>query len=145
VRLEPLVEVVRAHARDDNGEHEENNGERGKSGERLLGWLVFLLAVEAGNVHADELEEEVAQGDEVDDDDGDHAGDGFAADPPGGEEEQEEGDDEGDGGEGRLNCARVLDDDEELYGEGEEEEEVELEEGDVDLGMLVMVVWVDMG
>ena len=134
VWLEALVEVVRAHARDDNGEQQQQDRQNRKHRQRLARGLVLLLAVDAGDVHADELEEEVGEGDEVDDDDDNHAGDRLAADPEGGGEEQQEGDDEGNGRERLLKAGRVLDDDEELDGEGEEEEKVKLEQGNVDLG-----------
>jgi hypothetical protein len=115
VRLEALVEVVRAHACNNDSEDEQENGEYSKSGQRLSCRLVVLLAIQVCNVHADKLEQEVAHGDEVDDDNGNHAGNGLAADPPGGEEEEEEGDDQGDSGKGELNGLCTLDDNEELY------------------------------
>jgi len=133
VRLEALVEVVCAHAGDNNGEDEQEDGEHSEGSQGLACWLVVLLAVEVGNVHADELEQEVAHGDEVYDDDGDHASDGFTSDPPSGREQEEEGYDQGDGREGSFDWGRLLDDNEELDCEGEEEEEVELEESDVNL------------
>jgi hypothetical protein len=134
VGLEALVEVVCAHARDDDGKDEEDDGECGEGSQGLLRRLVVLLAVEGGDVHADELEQEVAQGDEVDYDDGDHSGDGLATYPPSGKEQQEEGYDKGGGGECDLDFGRLVDDDEELDCEGEEEEEVELEQSNVNLG-----------
>jgi hypothetical protein len=133
VRLQALVEVVCAHARHDNGEEQQQDRQNGEYRQRLARGLVLFLAARARNVHADELEEEVGEGDEVDEDDDNHAGDRLAADPEGGGEEQEEGDDEGDGRQGELDRGGVLDDDEELDGEGEEEEKVKLEQGNVNL------------
>lgn len=133
MRLEALVKIVCAHARDDNGEDQQHDGENGESSQGLARRLVVFLTVEVGNVHADELEEEVGHGNEVHDDDDNHAGNGLAADPPGGGEEEEEGDDERDSGKSNLDILGLFDDDKELDGEGEEEEEVELEEGDVNL------------
>ena len=134
--LEALVEVVGAYACRADGDEKEQDGQNGKRGQRLAGGFVVLLADAIGDVHADELEEEVGQGDKVDEDDDNHAGDGFAADPEGGREEKEKGDDEGDAGEGELESFGVVDDDEELNGEGEEEEEVEFEKGNVNLRRL---------
>lgn len=111
VGLEALVEVVCAHARNDDGEDEKENGEYGEGGQRLACRLVVVLAVEIGNVHANELEQKVGHGDEVYDDNGNHAGNRFAADPPGGEEEEEKGNNQGDGGEGKFDRLGVLDDD----------------------------------
>jgi hypothetical protein len=133
VGLEALAEVVCAHACNDNGEDEEENGEHGEGGQGLARWLVVVLAVQVGNVHADELEQEVRHGDEVHNDDRNHARDGFATDPPRSEEEKKEGDDQGDSGQGEFNGLGVFDDNQKLDGEGEEEEEVELEEGDINL------------
>lgn len=134
--LEALVEVVCAHACDDDGKDKQDDGEHSKGSQGLARWYVVLLAVEVRDVHTDELEQEVAHGDEVDNDDSDHAGNGFAAHPPSGGEQEEEGDNEGDTREGGLDLGSLLNDDEELDSEGEEEEEVELEERDVDLELL---------
>jgi len=133
VRLEALVEVVCADARNDNGHEEQDDGQNGKGGQRLAGWLVVLLAVQVCDVHADELEEEVGKRDEIDDDAAHHAGNRFAAHPKGSGKEQEKGDDEGGRSEDDLNRGSLFDDDEELDCEGEEEEEVELEQGNVNL------------
>jgi hypothetical protein len=127
VGLEALVEVVCAHARNNDCEDEQEDCEHCKSSQRLAGRLVVVLAIQVGNVHADELEQEVAHGNKVNDDNGDHAGNGLATDPPGSEEEEEEGNDQGNGGEGELDRLGVLDHDQELHGEGKEEEEIELQ------------------
>ena len=137
VRLQALVEVVSAHASNDDGDNEQQDGEDGEAGERLAGGHVVLEASRARDVHADELEQEVGQGDEVDDDDDNHADDGLTAHPPCGEEEQHKGDGEGGGSQCELNVARVFDDDQELDGKGQEEEKVELEQGNVNLGEAV--------
>jgi hypothetical protein len=139
VGLEALVEVVCAHACNDDGEDEQKNGEDGKGCQRFARRLVVVLSVEIRNVHANQLEQEVGHGDEVDDNNGNHAGDGFAADPPGGEEEEEEGDDQGNGGQGELDGLCVFDNNEELHGKGKEEEEIELEKGNVNLQWSVKV------
>jgi hypothetical protein len=136
--LEALVEVVCAHACNDDCEDEKKNGEDGESSQRLARRLVVVLSVDVGNVHADELEQEVGHGDEVDDDNGDHASHRLATDPPRSEEKEEEGNDQGDGGEGKFNGLGVFDDHEKLHGKGEEEEKVELQEGNVNLILLVM-------
>jgi hypothetical protein len=133
VGLEALVEVVCAHASNDDGEDKKQNSEYGKGSQGLACWHVIVLAVEVGNVHADELEQEVGHGDKVHDDDSNHAGDRFATDPPCGEEEQEEGDDQCDGGEGEFDRLGVADDDQELHCKCKEEEEVELEQSNVNL------------
>lgn len=73
---------MRADARRDDGDDEEQDGKDGEARQRLARWPVVLETRRIGGVHADELEEEVAQSDEVEDDDDDHAGDGLAADPP---------------------------------------------------------------
>ena len=91
------------------------------------------MAAGIGDPHPDELEQEVTESNEVDDDDTNHSSDRLATDPPGGEEQKEEGDDEGGCGKNEFDCLGVLDDDQELHGEGQEEEEVELEESDVNL------------
>lgn len=134
VGLQSLIKIMRTNAGHDNGHEQEQDGQNSKTGQRFTGGLVVLEAGGVGGVHAHELEEEVAKGDEVDDDDEDHARDGLAADPEGGEEEENEGDDERRGGEGLFGFGGIFDHDEELHGEGEEEEEVELEESDVNLG-----------
>ena len=74
VWLEALVKVVRAQTGRDNGADEQQNGEDGKGSQRLASRLVVLLAGGVGDIHSNELEEEVAHGNEVDDDDADHAG-----------------------------------------------------------------------
>ena len=83
--------------------------------------------------HANELEEEVGERNEVDNDTAYHACNRFAADPEGSSEEQEEGDDQRKGGEDLFNHGRLLYDDKELDCESQEEEEVELEQGNVNL------------
>ena len=104
MRLQALVEVVGAQACCNNGDDEQEDCENGKGSQRLAGWLVVLLAVCIGDPHSDELEQEVAQGNEVDDDNED-----------------------------QFNGLCVFDDDQKLDGEGQKEEEVKLEEGDVNL------------
>jgi hypothetical protein len=133
VGLEALAKVVCAHACNDNGEDEKENGEHGEGGQGLARWLVVALAVKVGNVHADELEQEVRHGDEVYHDNRNHARDGLATNPPCGEEEEEEGDGQGDSSKGELNGLGVPNDNQKLDGEGKEEEEVELEESNVNL------------
>jgi len=145
VGLESLVEVVRADACDNNGKNEQKNGEHSKGGQRLARRLVVLLAVQVGNVHADELEQEVGHGNEVDDNNGNHAGNRLATDPPGGEEEEEKGDDQGDGGQSELDRLCVLDDDEKLYCKRKEKEEVKLQERNVNLKKSVVYVRGDAG
>ena len=143
--LESLVEVVRAYACDHDGKNEQENGEHSKGGQRLARRLVVFLAIQVGNVHADELEQEVGHGNEVDDDNSNHAGNRLAADPPGGEEEEEKGDDQGDGGQSELDCLCVLDDDEKLDCKRKEKEEVKLEERNVNLRKSVVYVRGDAG
>ena len=133
MRLQALVEVVGAQACCNNGDDEQEDCENGKGSQRLAGWLVVLLAVCIGDPHSDELEQEVAQGDEVDDDNADHTSNGLAADPPRGKEQKKESDNEGGSGEDQFNGLCVFDDDQKLDGEGQKEEEVKLEEGDVNL------------
>lgn len=70
-----------------DGDDQQQDCEDSKARQRLPCRSVVLQTVSAGSVHANEFEEEVAQCDEVHDDDDDHARDGFATDPPGGEEE----------------------------------------------------------
>ena len=94
------------------------------------------MASGVGGVHAYELEEEVRQGNEIDNDDDNHASDGFTTDPECGQEKKNEGDDEGGSGETELDLASVLHDNEELDGKGEEEEEIELEKGNVNLRIM---------
>lgn len=137
MRLEALVEVVCACARNNDGEDEKENGQDGESGQRFPRRQVLFLAGRARDEHADELEKEVAECDEVEDDDNDHANDRLATDPESSGEEEEEGDDQGDGGEGGFELLGVLDDDKELDGEGKEEEEVELEHGNVNLVLML--------
>lgn len=91
------------------------------------------MAIAVGDVHAYELEEEVRQGDEVDSDNDDHAGDGFATDPECGQEKKNKGDHKGGSSKTKLDMASVLYDNEELDGEGEEEEEIEFEKGNINL------------
>ena len=131
--LQTLVEVVRADTRNNDGEEEQEDRENGECSQRLAGWLVVLLAVCIGDPHSDELEQEVAQGNEVDDDNADHTSNGLAADPPRGKEQKKESDNEGGSGEDQFNGLCVFDDDQKLDGEGQKEEEVKLEEGDVNL------------
>jgi hypothetical protein len=116
---------MRARARHSNSDQQQQNSQNGETRQALARGLVVLKAGDVCGVHADELEEEVAEGDKVDDDDYDHADDGFATHPVCGEEEQEEGYDERGGCKGTLGDGGFVDDDEELHGEGEEEEEVE--------------------
>jgi hypothetical protein len=94
------------------------------------------LASGVGGVHAYELEEEVRQSDEVDNDNDNHAGDGFATNPECGQEKKNKGDHKGGSGETELDFASVFHDNEELDGEGEEEEEVELEKCNVNLRIM---------
>jgi hypothetical protein len=138
MRFEALVEVVCAHARDNDGHDEKENGEHGESGQRLARRLVVNLAVEIGNVHADELEQKVGHGDEVDDDNGNHTSHRLATDPPGGEEEEEKGNDQGDGGKSKFDCLCVFDHNEKLHSKCEKEEEVEFQKGNVNLITSVM-------
>jgi hypothetical protein len=133
VRLQPLVEVVRADARNDNRKEEQQDRQNRKSCQRLAGRLVVLLALEVRHVHADELEQKVRQSYKVHKDAANHACNGLATHPEGGSEEQEEGDDERSRSEGDLDGGRLFDDDKELNRKGEEEEEIELEECDVNL------------
>lgn len=139
MRLETLVEVVRADACNDNGEQKQEDGKNSKGSQRLASGLVVLLAVGIGHVHSDELEQEVGQSDKIDEDDDNHSSDRLATNPPSGQEEEEKGDDQGSGGKGELNRLCVLDDDKELDREGEEEEEIELEEGNVNLVELALL------
>lgn len=131
--LEALVEVVCAHTGRNDGEDEQQDGENGKGRERLAGGLVIFLASGVGNVHADELEQEVAHGDEVDDNNAHHAGKRLAADPPSGQEQKKEGDDERGGREGLFDSLGVFDHYEKLDGKGKEEEKVKLQESNVNL------------
>lgn len=133
VWLQALVEVVRADARNDDGHEKQDDGENGKCCQRLPGGLVIFLAIQIRNIHANELEEEVGERNEVDNDTAYHACNRFAADPEGSSEEQEEGDDQRKGSEDLFNHGCLLDDDKELDCESQEEEEVELEQGNVDL------------
>lgn len=54
MRLQALVEVGRAQASVDDGQHNQNEGDDGKEGERSPSGEVFLE--EVGLVHSDELE-----------------------------------------------------------------------------------------
>lgn len=133
VGLQALVEVVCADARNDDGHEKQDDGENGKRCQRLPGGLVVFLAIQIRDIHANELEEEVGECNEVDKDTAYHAYNRFAADPEGSSEEQEEGDDQSKGSENLLDRGCLLDDDQELDCESQEEEEVELEQGNVDL------------
>jgi hypothetical protein len=139
VRLQALVEVVSADARNNDGHQQQDDSEDGEGSQRLPGRLVVFLSRAVCNVHADELEEEVRQRNEVDNDTGDHAGNRLAADPESSREEQEECYDQSGGGEDNFDCGGLLDDDEELNGEGKEEEEVEFEKRDIDLEVLASI------
>ena len=110
-----------------------------------------------GLVHADEFEEEVGEGGEVEAlsvlvrgrgefivavvketyDGDDHAGFVFSAGKEGGHEKDDDCDGDGGDGEVEFRFFTVDNDDEELDGEAEEKKEVELEEGDVNLGPLI--------
>jgi hypothetical protein len=133
VRLEARAKV--AHA--DNGirdcGEDEEDGDDGKGRHGAADGAVKLPV--ARLVDADELEDKVREGDEVDEDDDAHAGLVLAAGEKGGE--QEDGDCDGDGsnGEAEFRVDLVDDDDDELDREAEEEEKVELEQGNVDLIM----------
>lgn len=131
--LQSLVEVVCADARNDNGHEKQDNRQNGKRGQRLAGGLVVFLSVQVRNVHADELEQEIGERDEVDNDATDHACNGLATDPESRREEQEERDDECGGGENFFHRGCLLNHDQELDCERKEEEEVELEQGNVNL------------
>ena len=126
MRLQSLVEVVCADARNDDSHEEQDDCQNGKRGQRLPGRLVVFLAIKVRDIHADKLEEEVGQRNEVDDNTTDHACNRFAADPESGSEEQEEGDDECGGCEDDFDCGRLLDDNQELDCESQEEEKVKL-------------------
>jgi hypothetical protein len=121
VRLETFVEVVCAHARNNDCEDEQEDCEHCEGSQRLAGGLVVVLAVQISNVHADELEQEVTHGNEVHHDNGNHTGNGLPTDPPGSEEEEEEGNNQGNGSESELDRLGVLDHDQELHGKGKEE------------------------
>lgn len=137
--LEALVEVVCAYTSDNNGKEKEKNGEDSKSSQRLARWPILGLTVKIGNVHANELEQEVAEGNEIENDDGNHASNRLAAHPPSCEEEKEKRDDEGRSSKSQFDSLCVFDDDKELHSEGQEEEEIKLEYGDVNLGRSVIV------
>jgi hypothetical protein len=67
VRLEALVEVVRAPDRVDDGGHQHGHGDDGEDGERAARRQVVLHPRCVGAVHAEEFEEEVGEGTEVED------------------------------------------------------------------------------
>ena len=66
MRLQSLVEVVRAPAGNDDRDDEENDRDDREDGERLASGRVFESAFFFGGVHADEFEDEVGEGHEVD-------------------------------------------------------------------------------
>lgn len=131
--LQTLVEIVRADACNHDGDQHKQDGQDGETRQTLPGRLVILEASGIGGIHSDELEEEIAERDEVDEDDDDHARNGLAADPVGGQEKENEGDGQRGGRQRKLGGGGILDDDKELHGEGEEEEEIELEKSNVNL------------
>lgn len=131
--LQALIKIIRADTGNYNRHQEQQYRKDCKGSQTLSRWLVVLLSEKVGSIHADELEEEIGERDEVDDDDKDHAGDGFAAYPEGGEEQENECYGKSSRCEALLNGLGVVDHDEELNREGEEEEEIELEECNVNL------------
>ncbi len=64
VRLEPSVEVVHAHAGVDDGDDDEDDGDDGEGCQRRAS-VAVLLALAVVLIHSDELEEEIGEGDEV--------------------------------------------------------------------------------
>jgi hypothetical protein len=126
VRLQSLVEIVRANTCDDNRHKQKQNRKHGETGQTLSGGLVVFKTRCIGRIHAHELEKEVPERDKVHDDDDNHASNGFSADPEGGEEQKDERDDKGCSRETQFDVGCVFDDDKELDGKSEEEEEVEL-------------------
>lgn len=155
MRFQTLAEIGGAHACVDDGQDNEDDGEDGKGGERSANGIEDF-AVLTGLVHADELEEEVAEAGEVEDlwricvsvvttgwwwwggkvgpyDDGEHARGIFSASEETGHEEDYNGHWDRCNGEVELNVGRVNYHDDELNGKAQEEEEIELEESDVNL------------
>lgn len=61
--LQSLVEVVHAHAGINYGHDDEDEGDDGEKGQRLLGWEIFLVSSRL--VHADQLEQEIGHGREI--------------------------------------------------------------------------------
>lgn len=66
VRLQTLVEVVRAPAGDDDCDDEEHDCNDGEDSQGFASGGVLGLALGLGGVHAHELEDEVGEGDEID-------------------------------------------------------------------------------
>jgi len=156
VGLEAAVEVVGADAGVDDGEDDEDDGDDGEGGKGFTDRHVGEFA--QGFVHADELEEEVGQGGEIEHlcgtgeqvssdvgKGGLRDGDGWAYDDEDHawcalfpcEVSCHQEDDDGYGhrhdGECEFSVVDVDHNDQELYGEPKEEEEIEFEKGNVDL------------
>lgn len=135
VRLQAFVEVVCAEACGDDGGDQQEDGDDGEDCKsfpcrKILGNFAHV----AGVVHANEFEDEVGHGGEVDDDHDRLADVGFTASDERGEDEETHCDRDGDNGEVELEVGEIgTDDDEELDRESKEKEEIELEKGDVNL------------
>ena len=87
MRLQPLIEVMCAHASHDNRSNDEHERDNCETRQRLAGGEIISDTLFASSIHADEFEEEVGQGAEVDEDNDDHADKGFLAGPVSGEDE----------------------------------------------------------
>ena len=97
MRLQAPVEVVRAHASVDDGDHDQDEGDDGEEGHRGPGGQI--LRERGRRVHSVQLEAEVGHGGEEEQDDDDHAEHGFPSDKPGTAGQDKDGHGDGDDGE----------------------------------------------
>lgn len=132
VALKPLSKVPHTDNAVGDCQEDEENGDDGESGERLLDSGVVL----SPRVDSDELEDEVCESTVVEDDDGDHTGLIFLASEEGGTRENEDSDRDGDNCQGEFGVAGIGDDDHELDNETQEEEEIKLQQSDVNLAVV---------
>lgn len=131
VRRKPLLEIHHHHNRRPDRDDQQQDGKYGERSQHATPPRVLRRALRVP--HAEQLEDKVGHGGEVEGDDEYVAGVGFSSHEDCREDEEADDDGERGDGEGRLGDRVALDDDQELDGEAEEEEEVELEQGDVDL------------
>jgi len=117
MRLEPLVKIPHTKHRRHHRQHQRNQRQDRKNRQTPPSRLILQHSPFRGVVHAHQLEDEVGHAGEVDDDDDDLPGVGFAAGEEGGEEEEDDGYGEGGDGEPFFEVGGVGDHDEELDGE----------------------------
>lgn len=124
VTLETASEVDHADDGIDNRENNEQDGNDGKSSQRLLHGFVVLSVV--GLIDANELEDEVGEAAKVKNNDNDHPGLVLFASEESRSQKNENRDRDSGNGEGEFRIVRFSDNDDKLNDETQEEEKIKL-------------------